>query len=371
MRRLLLLGSLLIALVPSSGAIGEVYNPDNGHYYQYIDCSADSVTWLSANAAAQGMTCHGFHGYLATITSERENTFLVDNLPDTPEVTSYWVGGFQITASSDAKAGWFWVTGEPWKYTNWSEGEPNDSAGTKEDGLEWRSHSGDYGKWNDFLRSDSGKEPGYIVEFGPAINPATGNPHAPDQAEVRITADNIYWAWMNPGVLKGDGKADPSYLGSNAAGKADVDNWSTPESYFVRLRPGANSLVVKAMNVVGETPYGTHNGPSVENPAGLLASVLFQDETIKVTDATWQYSLEENPTVDGDWQDMPVAIAPWDGGTIWNGKDLPGLLNAFKDSGAKWIWSETYPCQPNGQSITVWFRTTVTMPAAKPILDLK
>ena len=75
-------------------------------------------------------------------------------------------------------------------------------------------------------------------------------------AEVRITADNIYWLWLNPGVLAGDGTADSSFLGTNSAGGAGVDNWGTPESYFVQLKPGVNTIVVKAMNVVGQIPYG-------------------------------------------------------------------------------------------------------------------
>lgn len=41
---------------------------------------------------------------------------------------SYWVGGFQQPGSIEPGAGWSWVTGEPFSYTYWGGGEPNNAA---------------------------------------------------------------------------------------------------------------------------------------------------------------------------------------------------------------------------------------------------
>lgn len=185
-----------------------------------------------------------------------------------------------------------------------------------------------------------------------------GVPVYANQAEVRITGDNVYWLWLNPGVLSGDGKSDSSYIGSSD----QSPDWMTPQSYSMDLAQGASyTILVKVLNVVGDTPYGS-GGSAIENPAGLLASVLIEGQVIKVSDSSWEYSLDENPTVTGNWYSPSVEIADWDGGTIWNGQALPGLINSFAGTGAKWIWSETYPCPPDGQTETVWFRTTIIVP---------
>ena len=34
--------------------------------------------------------------------------------------------------STEPDGGWQWVTGEPWSYTDWFSGEPDDIAGTEE-----------------------------------------------------------------------------------------------------------------------------------------------------------------------------------------------------------------------------------------------
>jgi len=78
-------------------------------------------------------------------------------------------------------------------------------------------------------------------------------------AEIRITADNTYWLWLNPGTLTGDGTSDPGFLGSSPS-----DDWMTPEYYRVTLKEGANVILVKAENI-GESQAG--------NPAGLIAEV--------------------------------------------------------------------------------------------------
>src|SRR5207244_546216 len=85
-------------------------------------------TWDEANAAANAKTFNGMHGHLATLDSPSENQFLVKQFPQAI-AGGYWLGGFQLHGLLDPAAGWQWVTGEPWSYTNWNSGEPNDYWG--------------------------------------------------------------------------------------------------------------------------------------------------------------------------------------------------------------------------------------------------
>ena len=61
--------------------------------------------------------------HLATITSQGEQD-IVDGLMAGSD-TNAWLGGFQKGQSLDRA--WLWVTFEPFLYTNWGEGEPNDT----------------------------------------------------------------------------------------------------------------------------------------------------------------------------------------------------------------------------------------------------
>jgi hypothetical protein len=100
--------------------------------------------------------------YLATITSEEEQKFVLDLLQNSVEGGEWWLGGFQGTEPEvDPAEGWAWVTGEPWVYVNWGNGEPNDYYDSGEDYL---GINVPYGDWNDeaFL----GNIHGYIAEIG-------------------------------------------------------------------------------------------------------------------------------------------------------------------------------------------------------------
>jgi uncharacterized repeat protein (TIGR01451 family) len=97
-----------------------VYNPTTGNYYDVILGSFD---WNIALADAQTRSYQSCPGHLATITSAEENNFIVTNL-NPPDYS--WLGGFQSTSALDPASDWQWVTGEPFIYTNWTAGEPND-----------------------------------------------------------------------------------------------------------------------------------------------------------------------------------------------------------------------------------------------------
>ncbi|WP_043435626.1 InlB B-repeat-containing protein [Cystobacter fuscus] len=157
------------------------YSPATGHYYEFV--SAPGITWEEARNAAGSRKYDGLKGYLVTITSEAENTFVTSKLQG-----QGWIG-----ASDDSsKRTWRWVTGPEGqedngagrhfftqdsdatpcrsgahgtavegRYNNWSQCEPNDYKGMSED----YAHFFTNGTWNDFPLSDKSIS-GYIVEYG-------------------------------------------------------------------------------------------------------------------------------------------------------------------------------------------------------------
>lgn len=201
------------------------FNESTGHYYQFI--SDTSKSWTQAYDAAKSMTYMGRAGYLATITSLEEDTFvntlsggktgwlggttLMPNAETTPD-TLYYSNGFDIT--NVTSGGWYWACG-PEKgdmfynakslqpsanltnainiditnstYFNWARGtqsyEPNSSysgslytASDFETCLTTLQVSGNIGKhntlfsWNDRQVSGGGVNTwdakGYFVEYG-------------------------------------------------------------------------------------------------------------------------------------------------------------------------------------------------------------
>lgn len=107
----------------------------NGHYYAARLVPA-GVTWHNAQDA-----CLAEGGYLATIASAAEHQFVFALVSGDSQ---YWfidgagngegplLGGFQANASSEPGAGWQWAaTAEPFSYTAWSPGEPNNSGGSE------------------------------------------------------------------------------------------------------------------------------------------------------------------------------------------------------------------------------------------------
>lgn len=104
----------------------------NGHIYVVF---TDETSWFEAYAR-----CEALGGHLATITSEKEQTFVTSYLRSL-NCTSYtWLGGY-----SDGKQ-CHWITDELFEYTYWAKGEPNNSSGK-----EWFIHltSDRDWQWND------------------------------------------------------------------------------------------------------------------------------------------------------------------------------------------------------------------------------
>ncbi len=138
----------------------------NGHYYELVFPAdpSENYSWTQANAAASSMTYNGSQGYLATVTSAAENAFLASQFQSSlPATGSAWIG-----LADDSRIGdWTWVTGEPFSYSNWAAGEPNNPG--IEDWAGYTNGETPAWSWNNFEINNFGAGAlyGFIVEFNP------------------------------------------------------------------------------------------------------------------------------------------------------------------------------------------------------------
>jgi hypothetical protein len=132
----------------------------NGHAYEFV--SSPGITWSSARALAESQTYLGVRGHLAAVASSQENAF-VRGLVNIPGVTQAWLGAYQPNPLSPPASGWVWTTGEPFVFTNWAPGEPNDAGGDEHEASMFGGLGGPAGRWND--EANPGNVSGFVVEF--------------------------------------------------------------------------------------------------------------------------------------------------------------------------------------------------------------
>lgn len=152
-----------------------IQNPGNEHYYELVQAY---VSWTDSKAGASARQYLGMQGYLATVSSQAENDWILANiLPRGTYATGVWIGGAQDPAGSEPGGGWHWdvCTGEPFLYTNWEgppEQSPDEAGGSGCENF-MEIHLGT-GKWGD---AGNGPVPGgltqtlgYIVEYGGSVS---------------------------------------------------------------------------------------------------------------------------------------------------------------------------------------------------------
>lgn len=159
---------LLLADCKKDSCSGDTVKWTNGHCYEAV--LAPGLSWQEAKAA-----CEAKGGYLVTITSAKENTFvysLVSSnngfwfLDGFGNGLGPWLGGYQQSGSLPEE-GWQWVTGESFVYTNWETGQPGDMVGVDQNLLRFFKAGGLKGdRWDD-CETDNPEEHrrGYICEY--------------------------------------------------------------------------------------------------------------------------------------------------------------------------------------------------------------
>ena len=179
----------------------ETYIPENaetykGHQYKIF---IENISWPEAKIA-----CEKQGGHLATITSSDEQAF-IEKLNSNED--SLWIGGHRIN-----KNDWYWVTGEPWQYTHWADGEPNDSDNVMSNEncvAVWPL------EWNDLNENNTYETNGYICEWEgkearePSVTTGEASNIKSDSAKVSFTIkDPGDYSINDAGILYGYSKKD-------------------------------------------------------------------------------------------------------------------------------------------------------------------
>lgn len=160
--RSFVIGVAFIAIFSGTGYAAPIYWSGNGHYYDFVQ---EGRTWSGALTRAGQLTFDpdgsgedpALTGYLVTITSAEEQTFLNQQFGNSG---LYW-----ISASDGAAEGtWRWAAGPETEnvvtYTNWKPGEPNNGWIFLEN--QAVANYGGVGLWNDWLGFVSTN---FVVEY--------------------------------------------------------------------------------------------------------------------------------------------------------------------------------------------------------------
>ncbi|MGD9731473.1 MAG: flagellin [Desulfamplus sp.] len=184
-----------------------VYNPDNGHFYEFVTHPV-LYGWIGSKNFADGSSIEGIQGYLVTITSAAEDSFILNN----HNGRSNWTGANDAAVEGE----WRWVTGPEgledngqgllfWlgdrngypvngEYSRWSPSSPSNSnaSGLPEDILifEWN------GTWNDGGEIGRGSSYYSIIEYGgmpgdPDIEIVVGDPPIEKVKTIKTTEVEI------------------------------------------------------------------------------------------------------------------------------------------------------------------------------------
>ena len=148
------------AAIPVQAAESWVYNPSTGHYYALTE---GGLSFSQAETIAQG-----WGGHLVTVNDRDEELWLREQFGSQEH---FWIGFNDL----DVEGSWEWVSGEPISYTNWAEGEPNNSNEEDAAVMNWDPYGpGLYGDgWNDL---PIGVQERGIIEVAPSEVPVDIKP---------------------------------------------------------------------------------------------------------------------------------------------------------------------------------------------------
>ncbi|MBI5383119.1 MAG: hypothetical protein HZA90_00375 [Verrucomicrobia bacterium] len=162
---------------PTTPVQWTVASGGNGHFYQAF-LVPTGITWQAASDAATSLG-----GYLATATNATENDFIYSLVSGDNSFwfvningngVGPWLGGLQSDGALEPAGGWHWITGEPFTFTIWGTGQPDNGLGGQ-NRLHFASFPALKDKtWNDYADAPTALQPspsGFIVEWSSAPPP--------------------------------------------------------------------------------------------------------------------------------------------------------------------------------------------------------
>jgi hypothetical protein len=116
-----------VVRIATAGVIGAAATFGTAHAQQSVQWRVEdggNGHWYAARAAATGEVAEQMaaaaHGHLATLTTQSENAFAA-KVVQSGHFARGIIGLLQLSNQAQPDAGWYWVTGEPLKFTNWTD----------------------------------------------------------------------------------------------------------------------------------------------------------------------------------------------------------------------------------------------------------
>lgn len=213
---------LRLTISVDSWVDGLSLNPDNGHLYLLVTAPAD---WAGSRDAAAAMVHDGQQGYLSTVTTPDENSFVATASGGTTAyiaatteiayVNPLRAPADQYTSNNQIAGAPHWGAGpeggQQSSYVNWFPGEPNGTSTDRCILINWFVGFAGSGLWNDSPCSGLGAS---IVEFGgiaasvAALSFDNLNDPGPTRAPIiapQVASPRLAATGTDPGMLAGAG----------------------------------------------------------------------------------------------------------------------------------------------------------------------
>ena len=284
-------GSPVVQVTVSSLDTNYALNGYNGHFYvSNTTLGLANATYLNARTTAKLQSYRGLTGYLTTITSAGENSFISNNIASALNIifgaTDELVEGvwrWDTSGGSPEAGTQFWqgaangsaVGGQ---YSAWSSGnEPNDSGGEDYPVTNW---GGNLGIWNDCNNTICGAGTAkYVVEFGTS---ATDGGFVNSSSNLASSSFSLFYATSGqlPTVLTVDPQSSSRYLPTTL-------NTVGPTNLLLCL----NESDASGVNLVSPTinfDVAANGAPATT--AGTGTSTIYGDRTT----ATYIYGVTAN-----------------------------------------------------------------------------